>query len=324
VGLSVEDYGRLEVEGMPLAPVRLMRYHAVQEQSTNLGAVAYEPSMVAGPNHGTSGGEAPPRAGFRWLRSGVMGGYGKHLWSDCDWFLFRGLGVKDSGYEGGKVQWSGGMGSEVGLTNNVFEGVGMTIIHWPVVGVYNNLVRGGTNRFEHWNTNAWTIRDNAFEGTYLTNIYGGITHDHNGYLGSGQVLLGGTTSSNVVVGTFVYTNGPLGALAGASLGEFYHLSTNLVNAGSRSAAAAGLYHHTTQADGTKEGTSTVDIGFHYPAAVLTNGVVVLSDADGDGLSDCLEDTDGDGNAETGETDWQESENGTTGGPGLQVFTPLRP
>jgi len=198
----------------------------------------------------------------------------------------------------------------------------MTIIHWPVVGVYNNLVRGGTNRFEHWNTNAWTVRDNAFEGTYLTNIYGGITHDHNGYLGSGQVVLGGTTSSNVVVGTFVYTNGPLGALAGASLGEFYHLSTNLVNAGSRSASAAGLYHHTTQADGTKEGTSTVDIGFHYPAAVLTNGVVVLSDTDGDGLPDYLEDTDGDGNAETEETDWQESENGTTGGPGLQVFTLL--
>jgi hypothetical protein len=46
------------------------------------------------------------------------------------------------------------------------------------------------------------------------------------------------------------------------------------------------------------------------------------DTDGDGLPDYFEDRDGDGTVDTGETDWQQSENGTTGSTGLRVFTPL--
>jgi hypothetical protein len=46
------------------------------------------------------------------------------------------------------------------------------------------------------------------------------------------------------------------------------------------------------------------------------------DTDGDGLPDYLEDRNGDGTQSSGETDWQQSENGTTGVPGLQVYTPL--
>jgi len=94
-----------------------------------------------------------------------------------------------------------------------------------------------------------------------------------------------------------------------------------VNAGSRTATAAGLYHHTVHADQTKETNSTVDIGFHY---VATDASGNPQDYDGDGLRDYFEDWNGNGSADSGENNWQSSENGTTGVPGLQVHTPLEP
>ena len=48
------------------------------------------------------------------------------------------------------------------------------------------------------------------------------------------------------------------------LGEYYlHPDSPCIEAGSRSAAEAGLSDRTTQADGTPD-TGTVDMGFHYP------------------------------------------------------------
>jgi len=73
----------------------------------------------------------------------------------------------------------------------------------------------------------------------------------------------------------------------------------LVNAGSRTAAAAGLYHHTTRTDQTKD-SSTVDIGFHY---IGLNGSQP-NDYDLDGIADYSEDWDGDGSLDSGEINWQ--------------------
>jgi hypothetical protein len=66
---------------------------------------------------------------------------------------------------------------------------------------------------------------------------------------------------------------------------------------------AGLYHHTVKTEQTKEGNSTVDIGFHY---VALNGSNQPNDYDSDGILDHLEDKDGDGVFDAGETDWQTS------------------
>ncbi|MCC6234312.1 MAG: LamG domain-containing protein, partial [Verrucomicrobiales bacterium] len=70
-----------------------------------------------------------------------------------------------------------------------------------------------------------------------------------------------------------FTAGPLGrCYIPRSTGTL----TNLFNAGSRTAAAAGLYHFTTTPDGAKELGSVVDIGYHYPAtatAVNWNGLL---------------------------------------------------
>ena len=52
----------------------------------------------------------------------------------------------------------------------------------------------------------------------------------------------------------------------------------------------------------KETNSIVDRGFHYVAT--TNGVPI--DTDGDGIPDYVEDTNGNGSVDSGETDWQNS------------------
>lgn len=64
------------------------------------------------------------------------------------------------------------------------------------------------------------------------------------------------------------------------------------------ASLVNLYHHTTLTNGPREGTTRVDIGFHYAWASATG----LADSDGDGLSDLAEDTDLDGVKDSGETD----------------------
>jgi hypothetical protein len=71
----------------------------------------------------------------------------------------------------------------------------------------------------------------------------------------------GLTTGDVVLTDFSYATGPLG--------PFYHATTNLINVGSRTREAAGLYHFTVRAaPNLKEGEdtpATVDIGFHYAA-----------------------------------------------------------
>ncbi len=166
---------------------------------------------------------------------------------------------------------------------------------WPQVNAYNNLHWGGTNRLERFNggsSGVWTFRDNAFHDNGFYDYPGGITNSHNAFVGAGQAQFATTQGSNVVLTNgFNYASGPLGS--------YYQSSTNLLNAGSRSAALAGLYHFTTLASQTKETNSTVDIGWHRVA--LVNGAA--ADTDGDGTADYVEDVDGDGTVDPGEYSW---------------------
>jgi hypothetical protein len=169
------------------------------------------------------------------------------------------------------------------------------------VGLYNNLVWAGSLSLAYefgsgvsFNPNLdWYVFDNAFDNVSLTesgsvkDIY--IRNGNNGYVNTTQLVQGG---SNVVVSAFTYTN--------SWLGNYYQVSTNLLNKGSRGADVAGLYHHTVLASQAKETNSVVDLGFHA-AAVDANGSPI--DTEGDGLSDVLEDANGNGALNTGETDW---------------------
>jgi hypothetical protein len=89
-----------------------------------------------------------------------------------------------------------------------------------------------------------------------------------------------------------------------ALGPYYYPTSGsdlftLVNAGSRAASSAGLYHYTVRTDQTKD-SGAVDIGFHY---VALDGNGNPTDMDSDGIADYAEDLDGDGVADSTESNY---------------------
>lgn len=167
---------------------------------------------------------------------------------------------------------------------------------------YNNTFLGGAVAF---NTppslGSITVKDNLFVESALSST-NSVTHSHNGYL-TNCPRLSPAHSNDVVVASVAFQTGALGD---------HYLPTNsaFINAGSRSAANAGLYHFTTATNQAKEAGSTVDLGRHHLAV---NGSGLPVDTDGDGLPDYYEDENGDGTWGTGESDFQ---NAYTYFPGL--------
>jgi RHS repeat-associated protein len=158
----------------------------------------------------------------------------------------------------------------------------------------------------------WTIENTSFDGT-------GIYFSDN-LNGSGSATLfnfNAYNTNNLSGLSFSYPYGtPTNVLevVGPSdqkisgynwqsswFGGFY-LPTNslIMEKGSTSANLLGLYHYTTQPCQTVEGTNIVTIGYHY-VATDTNGLPL--DSNGDGIPDYLEDANGDGMVDNGETNW---------------------
>lgn len=166
----------------------------------------------------------------------------------------------------------------------------------------NNLFHGGYlglgDPLEGGNY-SFNFTDNLFDRTSVNQFGLTVTHGYNGYLTNCSRLTP-TNVNDKVLTSMTYDSGALGC--------FYQLNNSLlINAGSRTAGAAGLYHYTTLANQEKEAGSTVDIGFHYMA--LNGGTPV--DTDGDGLPDYIEDRNGNGHFDivtTTETDWKNATN----------------
>src|SRR5690606_27760941 len=120
-----------------------------------------------------------------------------------------------------------------------------------------------------------SIKDSAFDTTsfsfanYGSNA-GNSEYDYNGYSNASNPFPhgGGNDQSSVA---FDWQSGWLGQ---------YYLSgsSDLIDAGSRNADDAGLYHHTSQTDQTREAASIVNLGYHCIA--LNGGVPWDSDNDG--------------------------------------------
>jgi hypothetical protein len=223
------------------------------------------------------------------------------------------------------------------FTNNIIERCQLTIGHTATslntpfsVYFYNNLFLGDASpatsgappalalSYDSGSSNPlWQVHDNLFDKASQT-LAGLLTTmvsaSNDGFTsGTARVLSGG---SDQLYFTVTYQVGPLGN---------YYLPTTanqLINAGSRSAAAAGLYHYTVRVDQAKEASvyPYVTIGYHY-VALGADGRP--ADSDGDSLPDYLEDANGNGVVDAGESNWLISNNGVTTASALDVFTPLR-
>jgi hypothetical protein len=105
----------------------------------------------------------------------------------------------------------------------------------------------------------------------------------------------GSTHDQILTSAPPYQNGPFG-------NYYMAVGTVLAGAGSTTANQLGLYHYTATTNQVPEGNSKVDIGLNYlVASNSANGWTPL-DSDGDRILDYVEDANGNGVVDAGETD----------------------
>lgn len=134
-----------------------------------------------------------------------------------------------------------------------------------------------------------------FDTTNISRGSAAFAADYNAYFTNNPHRF--TNTHDVLLATNIspFISGPLG--------DFYQGITNLIDLGSGTADQFGLYHFTVQTNQITETNSITDIGYHY-VAVDSNGNPL--DTDGDGVPDYLEDANGNGTVDSGETDWQDA------------------
>lgn len=328
-GFRLGPYSRLVSEGLPQRPNRLVRFHAVQEGADPWAASHPYFNLILQDAPGASG-DAAPMVRLRF--------------TEIDH-----LAVSPTNYGGRHFLWAGGttpvstiellhcrlgpLALPIGGPSACAQAVSIRncVFDRSFLGIYdaageatnsvelrNNLFVGTSICLQNGEPAPFVVSDNLFASADL-NLTGVTISSHNGF-GAGTTAFGSNTKTNL---TLDFASGPLGPYYYPTNGGGTSLAT-LVDAGSRSADQAGLYHFTTKAAvGSKEALDsnpTVDIGFHYPAVTSTGQA---SDTDGDGIPDVVEDRDGDGAVDADETDWNDPNGGPSGPSGLTVFTPLR-
>jgi len=316
VALGVKGFNGLDVyatvssEGTPSAYNRIVSCQNVQEQGGPGGGKIF--MRVDNSSYF-------PAMRFRFTEFSIgQGVYGTIL--DGGSFPFQELTLRDCWvrYADWNVLPNSVFNVWIGLTNNIIERCSLSFQHYyysqntPLsVYLYNNLFRYGNVTFNYYSGSSnptWHIKDNLFDQTSQTIAGTGtgfILKSHNGFTAGTTESLPGTGNKPNLVADYVSV--PLG-------GSYYYPLTGsgfntLRNAGSRTAASAGLYHHTVRADQAKAGESptpppppTVSIGYHY-VALDPNGKP--HDTDRDGVPDYLEDVNGDGTYQPPtETPWE--------------------
>ncbi len=290
-GMFISGPGKLVSQGSATSLNYIVRYNSVQEQSTSTWSASSAGSAVRI--------ESPSNNQCRFTAWSSAGGIGTHL----DTSGSSGTtSLKDCRFFGGKLIVDD---SFANITNCLFERTYVSLDdrasdqQWYF---YNNLFHGGRFYYRIRADNPLALAyDNLFDGTSVSQGDRGADFtgsDYNGYVVNKSRLKPNGTNDKILANTPVYDVGPLG-------NTYYYptsdgLLSTLINAGSRSASAAGLYHFTTRTDQTKEGSSQVDIGYHY-VALGGNGEPV--DTDGDGIADYLEDPNGNGTTDAGETSY---------------------
>lgn len=168
----------------------------------------------------------------------------------------------------------------------------------------------------------WNIIDNLLDNctgsmSYFSSYSGMELLGYNAYTTATAFLQDWSSRVNL---SRDFIAGPLGGYYYPATGSGSSLATLIDqgwNGGGISAASLGLFHHSVVANGSREGVSRIDIGFHR---IALNSVGLPVDTDGDGVADYLEDKNGNGQFDAGtETDWL---NGgvSSGTVGLKIYS----
>jgi hypothetical protein len=297
--IALADSSKFLSDGAPANLNRIVRYNTVQEQSTSTwNTTPNDHIITAWSGLGTV---VAPEARFTFTEWSMPAADGHH---------FRGYSGTAAVVPFSHCQFIGGKfrtdRPQVSITNCLFHRVATDIngADYEINPNFQNThLYGGSLSLNPEAGGTWIVYDSLFHGTTVSQA-GTITHDYNGYITNtpGQWLTNSGTA-NVWTNTFEYQTG--------ALGRFYQpTNSGFLGLGSTNANYLQLFHFTCTTNNVKETNSVVDIGFHY---VATSGGLPI-DTDSDGTPDYLEDANGNGSVDSGETDWQ---SGTD--PGLRVL-----
>ncbi len=250
--------GNLSLAGSPNRPTHLLLYSGIQEQSAWWGPVNNAGGVMPFNVWHNSG--SGPKISYRFAEVGPVGSYYQFYTMSGGWdFIY--FDVKDSVFHGGQIAVNAGGSGSLTVANSLIRCPMVSLWATQPVSLRNNLFL--KSMIDPWAMGGGSIlaKDNVFYATMIWDS-GGAVHGNNAYVAmpTSTDRFDPAQSTDKVMSSIDFVPGLMGR---------YYLppSSVLRNAGSQTAAAAGLYHYTTSIDQVKEGTTTVDIGLHYPALV---------------------------------------------------------
>jgi hypothetical protein len=291
--LWFQNGGRLVSGGTPVHRNYIVYYNLAQEQPVNLAAPDSHASSLPFFFKHTDFSRNPSVA-LRFTTLVAPQAASWVMFSASDEWGTTTFDMRDCEVYGAGAAWSQcGVPEEavISLRNNLFQHVNVDLENGAHLTVHNNLFSRPNQWTILYNTGtAASYTDNAFDGG---EVYLEGTTGHNAFL-NGATLESGNPQASDIFTNLTWQTGPLG--------NYYQPANSpLVNVGTTNADLVGLYHYTTQTNQMKETNSFVDIGYHY-VAVDESGSP--TDTDGDAVPDYLEDANGNGAVDSGETDWQ--------------------
>ncbi|MBK7998110.1 MAG: hypothetical protein IPK15_05110 [Verrucomicrobia bacterium] len=326
--LNLYSGSRVTGSGTPLNLNRIAPYFAVQEQPVLWGSA--RPAALFG--LAETNPATPPVVDLKFTGIDLFQGSSLSQQDFVNTYnTFGQLALNDCQVRGGSIS----IVPQINFASQQLIAFTNCVIHWTlmnlqhgylgdatpvIVHLRNNLFRtNNVTLYNHTNTTTWTANENVFDSVTLTGPptgFGKLDNTNNAYYATATLP---KHAGSITLGALDFVAGPLGNYYYPTNGA--NLAT-LLNAGTRTADLSGLYHFTTTTNQLRETNSTVDIGFHY-IGLNASGVPVNTESDA--VADYLEDINGNGGLDSGETDWQvyNSTSASGNGPGLVSFTPLK-
>jgi hypothetical protein len=306
-GIHLADSKVATFNGTVTAPAWWVRYNTVQEQATTTWSGSLGPGGITGwALYLTNASEV--HANF--LHCSILGGEGgsgNHFRDDNGYLLVR---ATDCEFGGGSL---GGYVCSQFHTNCLFERTSVWLAGGQpdTVWFFRNCTShgGGFNISRYANPTPVTALDSSFDSTAVatSDQYSSnpslTVYNYNAFLtNASRTTPNG--ANDVLVTNFNWQT--------SWFGNYYLPSDSpLIDADTTiTADQVGLYHFTTQTNQAPEYNSYLDIGYHY-VATDANGNPL--DTNADGIPDYLQDANGNGQIDSGETDWT-----VAGDMGLQV------